>query len=137
MDCRKEKNNTENGARKKAPRFLTALILMAAIVAADQLVKYAVRQNLRVGDSISVAGSFFRITHVFNTGAAFGILAGKTPVLMLFPVIVIAGLLIFVLRQDSLQASCWLGVTMAAAGGIGNLIDRTIKEDQERAGNHE
>ena len=53
--------------------FLVAL----AIVLGDQYSKAWIRSNLAVGQSIPETG-FLRLTHVQNTGAAFGIFQSHT-----------------------------------------------------------
>src|SRR4030042_1276515 len=51
------------------------------VVALDQVTKYLVRANLSLGESFPDEGPV-RITYVTNTGAAFGILQGQTPFLL-------------------------------------------------------
>ena len=69
------------------------MILMVAALIADQLTKYLVRSNMAVGESISVIGDFFRLTHYENDGAAFSSLSGQRAILIIIPVIaIIAGL---------------------------------------------
>ena len=69
--------------------FLTALL----IVVADQLSKLWIRTNLTVGQSLPEAG-FPRLTHITNTGAAFGLFQGQS-----FPLTIVAivslGLLLY------------------------------------------
>ena len=47
---------------------------MGIVVAVDQLTKAIVRQVLPLGESRSIVPEFLDLTHVHNTGAAFGLL---------------------------------------------------------------
>ena len=60
--------------------FSTALL----IIATDQLTKTWIRSNLLIGESLFEVG-FFRLTHVRNTGAAFGLFQGQS-----FPLTIVA-----------------------------------------------
>lgn len=74
-------------------------------------------------------GDFFAITHVANTGAAFGMLAGRTGMLIVISgalIIIMIVLLALVLRKQSLHWSAKTAATMIVAGGIGNMIDRVL-----------
>jgi len=110
---------------RNAVLFTIALL----VVAADQLSKLWIRSNLPVGQSLPETG-FFRLTHVHNTGAAFGLFKGQS-----FPLMVVAlvGVVIILLyafflhrRFPSLDyrlTNSALGLVLG--GTIGNnLIDR-------------
>jgi len=104
--------------------FLIALL----IVVADQLGKLWIRSNLAVGESVFELG-FFRLTHVSNTGAAFGIFRGHTLPLTVVSCVGIALLLLyaFLFYRQFPQLDRWLawtGLGLILGGTIGNLIDR-------------
>jgi signal peptidase II len=104
--------------------FLIALL----VVAADQLSKIWIRSSLPVGQSIFEAG-FFRITHVHNTGAAFGLFQGQSFLLTIVALLGITGLLVYALviyRRFPLSGNM-LGrpvLGLVLGGAVGNLIDR-------------
>ena len=56
------------------PRRWLEIWLPLVVVAADQLTKALVRQMLPLHTSVAVVPGFLDLTHVRNTGAAFGIL---------------------------------------------------------------
>lgn len=104
--------------------FLTALL----VVAADQLSKMWVRANLAPGESLPEIG-FFRLTHVYNTGAAFGLFQGQPFVLTIVALVGVAVLLfyaLFIYRRlpylDSRLNRVALGLILG--GTVGNLVDR-------------
>jgi signal peptidase II len=100
----------------------------AVILAADQLTKILVRSLLYLGQSIPKTG-FFRITHVQNTGASFGILPDQGLLLKILPII---GIIIILLYAHYINkrytllnnrlGSVILGIILG--GTAGNLVDR-------------
>ena len=72
---------------------------------------------------------FFRVTHVHNTGAAFGLFPDQSLVLTIFALIAAAVILFFVVYGYRYYP--WLGSTaitlvlgMVLGGTVGNLVDR-------------
>jgi hypothetical protein len=68
--------------------FLIAL----GILLLDRAAKWAIAKDIALHDSISVIPGFFRLTHVENSGAAFGLFADspsqwKIAVLVLFSIV--------------------------------------------------
>ena len=57
-----------------------ALVLVVALVVfvLDRMTKILVESNLAVGSSVDVVGQWVRISHVTNSGAAFGLLPERT-----------------------------------------------------------
>ncbi len=53
---------------------MTAVIILAG----DQVSKYFISRNLPLNESIEVIPNFFYITHIINTGAAFGLFQDQT-----------------------------------------------------------
>ncbi len=113
--------------RTKYVLFLTALI----VAAADQLTKTCIRSNLAPGDSIPESG-FFRLTHVHNTGAAFGLLTDQSVFLAVVASVGIVLLLSYALFLhhrlpflDNFSGSLAIGLILG--GTIGNLIDRLFR----------
>lgn len=98
----------------------------AGIILLDQLVKHLTRISLSVGDAVPVIGDFFMIRHIFNTGAAFGMLAGKTGLLVLISAVLIV-IVAYLLRTMEMNWIGKLSVVMIAAGGISNMIDRIVQ----------
>ncbi len=98
------------------------------VIAADQLSKTWIKTNLALGQSLIDTG-FFRIIHIRNTGAAFGIFQDHTQILIIvvFFEIVAILLLVFFLHNrlvslDSMLVRLSLGLVLG--GAIGNQIDR-------------
>ncbi|MBI4197586.1 MAG: signal peptidase II [Chloroflexi bacterium] len=101
--------------------YLAALILLAFIL--DQATKGWVRGNLALGESLPPTG-FFRITHTYNTGSAFGLFPNQTLLLMMASIAGIAILLLY-FRNLSIPPF-WLRTSLGLqlGGAAGNLVDR-------------
>ncbi|MBU2608393.1 MAG: signal peptidase II [Chloroflexi bacterium] len=113
--------------RIKFSLFLTALL----VAAADQLTKEWIRSNLATGQAIPESG-LFQITHVHNTGAAFGLLSDQSSLLAMVAAIGVVLLLIYALFLhhrlpflNNRPASLALGLILG--GTIGNLFDRLLR----------
>jgi signal peptidase II len=109
-------------------RYLVFLLVALFIMGADQASKAWVRSILPEGYSLFKLG-FFRITHVHNTGAAFGFFQGHSLILTIFGII--AGCVILFFVFYGYRYFTWLGnisVMLAfgliLGGAVGNLIDR-------------
>ncbi len=112
---------SSNRAAWLADMYLAGLIVTVFIL--DQLSKSWVRGNLLPGRSIPDEG-FFRITHISNSGSAFGLFPDQTFVLMLASILGIGILLIFFRKQS--DRGIWLRTSLGLqlGGAIGNLADR-------------
>ena len=118
-----QKADSPRGSWWNAVLFLTALL----VVAADQLSKIWVR-SYPEGQPISEVG-FFRLTHVSNTGAAFGLFQGQSLALTIVAIVGIVAILFYALFAyrhfpfvDSVSNRVALGLILG--GTVGNLVDR-------------
>jgi signal peptidase II len=102
------------------------ILLVIAIVACDQLSKYAIRSLFNVNESVSVIGDFFELRYIQNDGAAFSSFAGKQAFLIAVSIIAIIGAAFFLRKMKSEGAMFKVALLCIIAGGIGNLIDRFL-----------
>lgn len=105
--------------------LLAALVLF--IVALDQGTKWLVRQNLAVGEAwapIPALSKIFTITHVQNTGVAFGQLSGLGWLFMVVNLAVLVFVLVYYPRVPAEQWPTRLALILVMAGDLGNVIDR-------------
>lgn len=107
------------------------LSIVAAVVLADQIAKTLVREWLPVHASVNVIPGFVDVTHVRNTGAAFGILNAADFPLKSVAILVVASvalllIALFAARQPTSEKPARLGLALILGGAIGNLIDRAV-----------
>ncbi len=104
---------------------------VSLILAADQLTKAWVT-SFDVGEVIFKLG-FFRLVHVQNTGAAFGIFQGQSFILTIVAaigIIVLLSLVLFLRRSYPFLAGMpnIVAFSLMLGGAAGNLIDRLRQE---------
>ena len=102
------------------------IIIIAVLVAVDQITKLMATHLLTPGVSEDVISGIFRFTYVENRGAAFGMLSEHRWVFMIISVVAILALFAYLwkFRPDSILAC--MSLSMIIAGGIGNMIDRVV-----------
>ena len=102
------------------------VILAVLLVVADQAVKFAVRANIGLGQSIPFIPHVLDLAYVQNTGAAFSILHQHTWLLTLTSVVVVLVMCWFTARGFFKNALGRWAAALVLAGGMGNLIDRVV-----------
>lgn len=109
--------------KRRALLFATTTL---GVIVLDQVTKALVRSSMRIGESHRVIDGVLWLTHVNNTGAAFGMFRGYQWLLIIIAALVL-GVIAYVawhLRPQSLLARTALA--LIAAGAAGNLIDRAL-----------
>jgi signal peptidase II len=112
-------------------KWAVAASTALAVIVLDQLTKLAVVSSMDLHQSIPLIDGFFSLTYVRNTGAAFGLLAGRMDVIRVpFFLLVSSGavvLLGFFLRALP-EDRRWVIVAVGcvAGGALGNMIDRVL-----------
>ena len=110
-------------------KYLILAAIAGMVITADQAAKMYVQTHLREGELIEVISRVFNISHVHNTGAAFGFLAGSHEAfreiffLSIPPIaiMIILGIMRNVADNDRLTIA---SLSMVFGGAIGNYIDR-------------
>jgi signal peptidase II len=105
------------------------VLIAAAILILDQVVKVVVRSRLDLYESVSVIPGVLSLTRVHNTGAAFGLMNAmdfpyKTLIVALIATAALSGLALYAATLDPLQRLSRLGLAFIIGGAAGNLIDR-------------
>ena len=98
--------------------------MIAGIILLDQIVKFAVRELMYVGESIPVIENVFHLTYVQNRGAAFSLFSGSGFMLIVLPVIALAVAVWYMETHKDVHWTLPLSLSLIIAGGLGNLIDR-------------
>ena len=104
--------------------YIFYALISLLMLAADLITKHITVLNMYPGKTIPLWEGIFHLTYVRNTGAAFSILSGQRFFLILFPLIVVAAVIAYVIIKKPKSKSLLLSLSMILAGGIGNLADR-------------
>jgi len=104
---------------------------MAAIVIVDQLTKVVVRQTLPLGESHSLIPNLLDLTHVHNTGAAFGLLNAadfpyKPVVMIAIAAVALVAIAAYATQLGFHERLARFGLALILGGAFGNLIDRAV-----------
>ena len=105
-------------------RDLLFFAIAAVVVALDQYTKSLVRSNLQLGEVWDRSFLFVKIIHVVNSGAAFGILQGQTPFLIITSVLGLAAIALYYVYPPMDHGLIRIALGMQLGGAAGNLIDR-------------
>lgn len=100
-------------------------ILAAALVVADQIVKFWVRAAIPLGTHVGFLPGM-DLTYVQNTGAAFSLFSSHTWVLTLLSGVVAVVLAVALARRVLPHWSGQLSLALLLGGAVGNFIDRLL-----------
>lgn len=119
-----------DGSRSYARPVELAVIF--GIIAVDQLSKEIVRRVLPLhGEPAHIIPGFLDLTHVQNTGAAFGLLNAadfpyKTAVMIGIAGIALLAIAAYATQLGFHERLARLGLSLILGGAFGNLIDRAV-----------
>ncbi len=105
------------------------LVITVPVIILDQLTKAWILATLRIHEGFPVIDGFFDIVHVRNPGAAFGFLAGVSPVFrsVFFLSVTLAAIILilhYLRASGNDEPSLVISLALILAGAGGNLIDR-------------
>lgn len=107
--------------------FLIAVL----VVVLDRASKWVVAGKITLHDSVAVLPGFFRLTHVQNSGAAFGLFAEsssewKVAILILFSILALAVVSALLWKNSHSMTVTGVGLALILGGAVGNLWDRLL-----------
>ena len=99
------------------------IVLLVAIVA-DQWLKFYVKLNFTLGESVRVF-DWFQILFVENPGMAFGWELGSKLFLTIFRIVVSGAVIWYLIKlmKDGYKLGYQIVITLILAGAVGNIID--------------
>ena len=106
-------------------------LIAAGVVLVDRASKWLVAQKITLHDSLTVVPGFFRLTHVENRGAAFGLFSDspsewKVAVLILFSLIALVVVSALLWKNSHGLTVTGFGLALIMGGALGNLWDRLL-----------
>ena len=105
------------------------ILIAGGVVILDRLTKWLVSQKITLHDSVDVIPGVFRLTHVQNQGAAFGLFSEspsefKVAMLILFSVAALAVVSALLWKNGNAMNTTAIALSLVAGGAMGNLWDR-------------
>jgi signal peptidase II len=105
------------------PQWLALTLVVAAAVVADQATKHIVSSQLSLDEKVYVLGPF-SIHHVENSGIAFGLFAGATPLVTALTALAVGWMLVFFARSGARHPVLPIALGLLIGGSASNLVDR-------------
>lgn len=100
------------------------IVLFAALLGADQLIKYWTVEHLALGESAAFLPGIVQLTRVHNYGAAWSSFSGMRWLLSAVTAAILIAVLVLLLRGVVRHPAGRVAGALILAGGLGNLIDR-------------
>ena len=97
--------------------------LALAVFVLDQFTKTLVREQLLPGQSVPEDG-WFRLTHVTNTGAAFGLFTNQSMFLLVTTLVGLTAIVAYYVYPPVNTPFLTISLGLQLGGAIGNLVDR-------------
>jgi len=99
------------------------ILTVLAVLFLDQISKIVLEKLLPLGHSIPVL-PFFALTHVQNTGAAFGVLPQSNRLFIGLTIVILT--LLIKMNKELTEQGAWAraGLACVWGGALGNLVDR-------------
>jgi signal peptidase II len=104
---------------------------IVGIIVLDQLTKFAVRATIPLYAKRSIIPNLLDLTHVQNTGAAFGVLNAadfpfKSIVMIAVAALALVAISLYARQLGHEERLSRYGLAFILGGALGNLIDRAI-----------
>lgn len=104
--------------------YVVAVIVFLIDYVSKKIIDRTVELNT---ETIPVLGDFFIITHIRNSGAAFGMLQGGRWFFLFITLVVVVGIVWYLHRSyRSGNAILMFALAMILGGAVGNFLDRAL-----------
>ena len=105
------------------------ILIAAAVVVLDRITKWLIAQKITLHDSVDIIPGMFRLTHVQNQGAAFGLFADspsewKVAMLILFSIAALGVVSALLWKNGNAMNATAIALSLVMGGAVGNLWDR-------------
>lgn len=118
-----------SGVRRPLPLpAVLAVVLVLGLVLAvvDQITKNRAEALLPLGVSRPLVGELLQLHLLYNSGAAWGMGAGATPVVTCLQMLICVGVIVFAVR--AVRSLPWaLSLGLIIGGALGNIHDRLLR----------
>ncbi|HET7697757.1 MAG TPA: signal peptidase II [Vicinamibacterales bacterium] len=107
------------------------VVTVGAVVVFDQLTKFLVKATIPLYAKREIIPNFLDLTHVQNTGAAFGVLNAaefpyKSAVMIGIATLALVAISLYGRQLGSHEKLSRYGLSLIIGGAFGNLVDRAL-----------
>ena len=101
-------------------------VIGGILLIADQVTKFFAEKHLPLLEPQPFIGEFLQLTLLYNSGAAWGMGAGITPVVTCLQIAIVIGVIVFTVKA---VRSTWYAIAMSLilGGALGNIYDRLLR----------
>src|SRR5271167_1084587 len=99
-----------------------AVLVLVAVIAADQLTKRLIADSITPGQSWHVLPGL-QFVHTFNDGVAFGLAPGGHTIVIALIGLALLGVLLYFARHST-RRLVWLPTGLLIGGALSNIVDR-------------
>ena len=132
LSSNKECRSKGEGIRKKAANGkifpLGGFLVCTLFFILDQASKLAVERNFEYGVPLELIPGVFSLTYVINKGAAWGIFAGQTWLLLGVALVVVVLMAVFWQKLTEGYRERVYSMALILSGVLGNTFDRIWRE---------
>lgn len=107
--------------------YVLAVVCAVLFLAADQITKYFISTNFALGESAEFLNGFIDLVYIHNRGGAWGILQGKTWLLVAITFVMLVVCIWFLIKAGRKNKLFFWAIMLVLSGGIGNMIDRIFR----------
>ncbi|MDD6393040.1 MAG: lipoprotein signal peptidase [Prevotella sp.] len=113
--------------KSRINRGMLASIVVFLVLLIDQIIKIAVKTNMRIGDDIVIT-DWFLIRFIENNGMAWGMELGSKLFLSVFRIIAVALIIYYIVKLVKAKADRGyiVLISMICAGAFGNIVDSLL-----------
>ncbi len=104
-------------------QYVFSVILLALC---DRFLKLYIIRNIRLGERVPFIGGILDLTHVENTGAAFGRLQGMRWLLVAISAVAVIVIIALIITRKVRHPFAVWSLILMAGGALGNLADRVL-----------
>jgi len=110
-------------------KYWILIVVSLFVIVFDQWTKELILDRFQFGETIPVIRGFFDLTHIRNTGAAFGMLANadpafRIPFFFLMPTLALIVIWLVFRKLPPSSKLVSTALALVVGGAVGNLIDR-------------
>jgi len=112
-------------------KYVLLFFVSGVLIVMDQYTKLMVSLHIPLNYSVKVVEDFFNLTHIRNSGVAFGLFASqqseyKALMFIVISTIAIIAILVIFHQTPKEKKMVQTGLILIFSGAIGNLIDRVL-----------
>lgn len=106
------------------PHITAAVFCGLLMLVLDRVTKHFFITHFSVGQTAPFIPGLLNFVYVRNSGGAWGMLSGKTSLLIVVTALVMAGCVYMLIRYSRQSRLLLWAIVLVLSGGVGNMIDR-------------